>query len=319
LALNEGFAMQSATSATRVWLVMVGAAALIQGCASGEGGSVYRQAAGPRDDPRTLERLVQQTEDLTVVDCLLPGRMRKLGSTITWVSRPRPVKQTATDCEILGGQYILFDRANPETALQVWLAAAETGDPVAQTYVGEIHERGLGRPRDPATAAAWYRKAAAQGNPRAELLLGNLYEKGLGVERNPVEALDLYRRAAGLSQDKVVYLSQAVAAARASQARAAQRGADREQAKAQLKAVKAARQAGDQAVRSTQSQVERAKEEVRRGRTTRTLDQQTPAVATQRRLIDQYVAMSAQAESQRIAQDGRQRIESLAGPAVAQQ
>ena len=300
-------------------LTAAAAVTLIAACASSGGESLYEQAAGPRDDPGAIERLVSQAEDLTVVDCLLPGKMRRMGRTITWVTRPRPVKQTATDCEILGGQYILFDRANPDTALAVWMSAAEAGDPTAQTYVGEIHERGLGRAKDPATAAKWYRKAADQGFPRAQLLLGTLYEKGLGVERNPVTALDWYRKAAGLSKDKVVYLSQALAAARAAQPKPAGGTGGPNKARNELQQIRSARKSSDQRVRAAEAQVTQAKQEVERsGRTTRTLDQPTPAIAARKRLVDQYVAVTEQAESQKLVRDSQRRIEELAEPAVAQ-
>ena len=313
--------MSKTTGSRHVLQLLTAAAAtlLLAACASPGGESVYQQAAGARDDPRTIERLVGQAEDLTVVDCLLPGKMRRMGSTITWVTRPRPVKKTATDCEILGGQYILFDRANPDTALSVWKSAAEAGDATAQTYVGEIYERGLGRPRDYAAAALWYRKAADQGFARAQLRLGALYEKGLGVERDPVKALDLYRRAAGLSEDKVVYLSQALAAARASQAAAASKAAYQAQARTQVQQIRSARNATDQQLRTAEVKVEQAKQEVvRSGRTTRTLEQATPAIAARSRLIDQYVAVTEQAESQRLVSESQRRIEELAQPIVAQ-
>ncbi len=300
-------------------LVVAASVLLLSACASSGGKSVYQQAAGPRDDPRTIQRLVGQAEDLTVVDCLLPGKMRRMGQTITWVTRPRPVKQTATDCEILGGQYILFDRANPDTALAVWVSAAETGDPTAQTYVGEIYERGLGRARDYATAAAWYRKAADQGYPRAQLLLGTLYEQGLGVERDPVRALDLYRKAAGLSKDRVVYLSQAIAAARTSRSQSQPVEVSAVRARSELQEIRSARSAGDQRVRNAEAQVAQARQEVvRTGRTMRTLDQPSPEIATRRRLIDQYLAVTEKAESQKLVRDSHQRIEELAQPVVAQ-
>jgi hypothetical protein len=290
-------------------------AMLLSACASPGGESVYRQAAGPEDNPATIERLVSQAEDLTVVDCLLPGKMRRLGSTITWVTRPRPVKQTATDCEILGGQYILFDRANPKTALEVWMAAAETGDPTAETYVGEIYERGLGRPRDYATAARWYRKAADQGLARAQLLLGNLYEKGLGVQRDPVQALDWYRKAAGLSRDKVVYLSQAVATSASHKPRSGGQA----NVRAQLREIQSARKASDHRVRTTETEVAQAKQEVvRRGRAVRTLDQPAPVITARKRLIEQYVAVSEQVEGQKLVRDSERRIEELVEPLVAQ-
>jgi hypothetical protein len=295
------------------------ATTLLGACASPDQRSVYEQAAGKRDDTRAIEHLVSQVEDLTVVDCLLPGKMRRMGRTITWVTRPRPVKLTATDCEIFGGQYILFDRANPDTALAVWMSAAEAGDATAQTYVGEIHERGLGRARDYETAARWYRKAADQGFPRAQLLLGALYEKGLGVKRDPLQALDLYRKAAGLSEDKVVYLSQALATSRASaSARSAPRQAHAE-ARTQLREIQTARNASDQKVRTVEAQVTRAKGEVvRSGRKVRMLDQPSPEIVTRKRLIDQYVAITQQAEAQKLVRDSQRRIEELVEPVVVQ-
>ena len=109
-----------------------------------------------------------------VVDCLLPGQIRQLGGKVTYVTARRAVKTSARDCEIRGGEYVAFDRANYATALKVWLPLAEGGDPAAQTYVGEIYEQGLGTQPDPATAATWYRKAADKGYSRAALNLGAL-------------------------------------------------------------------------------------------------------------------------------------------------
>ncbi len=132
-----------------------------------------------------------------VVDCLLPGQVRQLGGQVTYVTVRRAVKTAARDCEIRGGEYVAFDRANYATALKVWLPLAEQGDQAAQTYVGEIFEKGLGVQPDYAVAATWYRRAAERGYSRAALNLGNLYERGLGVPRDPAQALNWYRRAAG--------------------------------------------------------------------------------------------------------------------------
>ncbi|HQT31597.1 MAG TPA: caspase family protein [Thiobacillus sp.] len=133
-----------------------------------------------------------------VVDCLLPGQVRKLGAMVTYLSARRPVRTTASDCEIRGGEYVLYDRADTGSALKVWLPQAEAGDKAAQAYVGEIYEKGMGLPPDYALAAVWYRRAAEQGDSRAQINLGHLYEKGLGVARDPAEALKWYRRATGL-------------------------------------------------------------------------------------------------------------------------
>lgn len=133
-----------------------------------------------------------------VVDCLLPGQLRKLGATKTYLTARRAVRTTAVDCEIRGGEYVAYDRANYATSLKVWLPMAEEGDALAQVYVGEVFEKGMGVPPDYATAAHWYRKAADQGNARAQISLGFLYERGLGVSRDPTNALNWYRKAAGM-------------------------------------------------------------------------------------------------------------------------
>lgn len=149
--------------------------------------------------PMVAQTATGDANALLIVDCALPGQVRQLGAGMTYLAPRRPIKTTASDCAIRGGEYVAYDRANLATALKVWLPAAEGGDKVAQTNVGEIHEKGLGgTPPDFASAAQWYRKAADQGYARALTNLGFLYEKGLGVARDPVAALRLYRQAAGI-------------------------------------------------------------------------------------------------------------------------
>lgn len=154
-------------------------------------GFVLSAAVAPGAEP-------QLGDDLLVVDCLLPGQIRRLGQRTTYVSPRRPLKTTARDCQIRGGEYAAYDRADLATSLAVWLPAAEKGDAEAGTIVGEILERGLGTAPDYPAAAEWYRRASTQGSVRAQINLGHLYEKGLGVARDPREALQWYRRAAGL-------------------------------------------------------------------------------------------------------------------------
>ncbi|GIX35634.1 MAG: hypothetical protein KatS3mg126_1413 [Lysobacteraceae bacterium] len=145
-------------------------------------------------------------EDLLIVDCLLPGQVRKLGSQATFMSARRPVRTTQADCEIRGGEYVAYDRANYQTALQVWMAEALAGNAEAQNYVGEIYLKGLGIPPDHGMAAQWFQKAAAQGLARAKTNLAYLYEEGLGVPRDELKALNLYREAAGAS-DELLFAS----------------------------------------------------------------------------------------------------------------
>jgi uncharacterized caspase-like protein len=146
-----------------------------------------------------------RAEDLLVVDCLLPGQVRKLGRSQVFMTPRRPIKTSASDCEIRGGEYTAYDRANYRTALRVWMDQAEEGDPEAQNYVGEIYEKGLGTEPDYALAAEWYRKAAEQGFERAMLNLGQLYELGLGVDQSSKQALAWYRKASGLEAAGLTY------------------------------------------------------------------------------------------------------------------
>lgn len=141
------------------------------------------------------------------VDCLLPGQVRKLGSMI-YAGPRRPLKTTAGDCEIRGGEYVVYDRANYKSALAVWIVEAETGDPQAQTYVGEIYMKSPpGKPRYD-LAAKWFERAAANGYKRAQINLGYLYEHGLGVPKNMDRAVSWYSRASGVNVGDIVQREQ---------------------------------------------------------------------------------------------------------------
>jgi len=175
------------TSGPRLVLGILAAVSLAAGCSG----------AGPVGSQQELARKPGKAEDLLIVDCLLPGQIRRLGSQATIVMPRRPAKIPARECEIRGGEYVAWDRASYETSMKVWLPMANEGDPVAQTYVGEIYEKGLGVQPDYREAAKWYRRAADAGNARAAVNLGYLYEQGLGVARDPAEAVAWYRRATG--------------------------------------------------------------------------------------------------------------------------
>jgi hypothetical protein len=147
---------------------------------------------------------VPQRSDLEVVDCLLPGQVRSVGGR-TYLSARRPTRTTVAECRVRGGEYVAYDRANLETALKVWMEAAQQGDPEAQVTVGEIYERGLGTEPNYEAAAIWYQKAADQGYSRGLFNLGTLYELGRGVEQDKLKALNLYRQAWGVPADDLVY------------------------------------------------------------------------------------------------------------------
>ncbi|MBV8519404.1 MAG: SEL1-like repeat protein [Acidobacteria bacterium] len=145
----------------------------------------------------------QNADDLVLVDCRLPPKMKRIGGR-TYPVAARPIRTTALDCRIRGGEYTVYDRANYATSLKIWLDAAEKGDRDAQYYVGKLYEGGLGTPPDFAAAARWYAKAADAGLSAAQFSLGTLYEKGLGVPADPAKAFALYRRASGLPDNVVL-------------------------------------------------------------------------------------------------------------------
>ena len=151
-------------------------------------------------------------DKLIIVDCLLPGQVRKLGGRMTYMGPPRPRRLSAAECEIRGGEYVSYDRADNSTALKVWLAQAENGDAEAQVYVGEIYEKGISVSPDYVDAAAWYEKAAKQGSVQGLNHSAYLYERGLGVPKDPLRALNLYRQAAGLKGDDLTFVSEVTAA-----------------------------------------------------------------------------------------------------------
>lgn len=135
-----------------------------------------------------------------IVDCLLPGQLRRLGNRV-FLSPRKPKKLSAGECTIKGGEYIVYDRANIKTALKAWqVKANKDNDPEAQTYVGEIYEKGFGMAPNYELAAQWYRKAAERGFTRAQINLGHLFELGLGVPKDRIEAIRWYRLGAGLSE-----------------------------------------------------------------------------------------------------------------------
>lgn len=135
-----------------------------------------------------------------VVDCLLPGQIRQLGSQVTYVTARRPLRTTAEDCAIRGGEYVALDRADYGTALKAWMSAAQGGDPDAQYYVGVLYEKGAEGQPNYTQAASWYRQAADRGVSRAAIILGSLYEQGLGVGKSAEDAYRWYGKASGLRE-----------------------------------------------------------------------------------------------------------------------
>jgi hypothetical protein len=141
-------------------------------------------------------------EDAIVVDCQLPGKLRKLGGTRTYLTPGALVRLSAVDCRARGGEYTIGDLSSGTLSIQRWTPLAQNGNAEAQYYVARIHANGMGGvPVDYAAAAQWYQRAADQNYSPAIAELGFLYEHGLGVSKDPMLALNLQRKAAGLGDE----------------------------------------------------------------------------------------------------------------------
>lgn len=162
-------------------------------------------ASDPAFDPAHVNLKDPRSADpFDVVNCLLPGQIRQLGTRVTYLTERRPIRTTAEDCAIRGGEYVALDRADYGTALKVWMGAAEGGDPDAQYYVGVLYEKGAEGQPNYLKAASWYRQAAERGVSRAAVNLGRLYEQGIGVEKSSREAERWFAKASGMREGTLV-------------------------------------------------------------------------------------------------------------------
>ncbi len=152
---------------------------------------------------KTVEKGQITPDQLYIVDCLLPPQVRQLGQNYTFMAPRKPARLSARDCSVRGGEYVAYDKASFSSVAKMWLPEAEGGNAKAQSYLGELYEKGLGGTPDYKSAAKWYQKAVDQGYTPAMLNLGNLYEQGLGVVKNPNKAINLYRLASGVQDSKL--------------------------------------------------------------------------------------------------------------------
>ncbi len=150
---------------------------------------------------------VQPIDSMMVVDCLLPGQMRRSGA-MSYLGPRLPVKTTAQLCAMRGGEYTAYDRASLASSLAVWMDKARGGDATAQFYVGQIYEKGMDSAPDYEEAANWYRKAASAGSNEAKLSLAAMMESGHGMPADPTAAVNLYREAMGITGDELISKSE---------------------------------------------------------------------------------------------------------------
>jgi hypothetical protein len=92
---------------------------------------------------------------------------------------------------------VAYHRQDYAEALRLCQPLAEQDEPVAQTTLGSIYERGQGVVRDDAEAVRWYRKAAEQGLAYALDRLAVMYRQGRGgLPQDYAEAARWVRKSA---------------------------------------------------------------------------------------------------------------------------
>ena len=96
----------------------------------------------------------------------------------------------------------LYENATPKTeantskSFQLYLQAAELGEPAAQYHLGHSYRLGRGTEKSATKAVYWYEKSALQNYPDAQNSLAISYHYGEGVETDKEKALKWYILAA---------------------------------------------------------------------------------------------------------------------------
>lgn len=108
-----------------------------------------------------------------------------------------------------------FQRGYYLTALELALPRAETGDPAAQTLIGELYWHGYGVGRDRKKAVDWYRFGAEGGNREAQFAYGNILLQGQLVQLDKEKGRSYLEKAASAGHIKAAFnLAQLITAAR---------------------------------------------------------------------------------------------------------
>ena len=87
-------------------------------------------------------------------------------------------------------------KVSESDSFEVIKAAAVSGDPIAQFYLGQRYEEGKDVEQDNRQAFYWYKQAAEQGDVYAQFNVGNMYYSGRGVEGDDDQSFIWFRKAA---------------------------------------------------------------------------------------------------------------------------
>jgi TPR repeat protein len=88
----------------------------------------------------------------------------------------------------------IYNDVSPESANELLLQLAASGDHDAEFYLGHLADESS--PRDLAAALQWYRKASANGHLEAEHWAASFMYLGMGTEQDIEGALEVFRSCA---------------------------------------------------------------------------------------------------------------------------
>jgi uncharacterized protein len=116
-------------------------------------------------------------------------------------NNPSPASQTVPSPAISNAEWLAeaqryLDAKDYAKAFPLLQKAADAGDAVAMSNLGDLYCYGHGVTRDYAQARQWYQKAADAGNAYGMYNLGYLYQHGLGVGQDHAQAWYWYQKAA---------------------------------------------------------------------------------------------------------------------------
>ncbi len=109
-------------------------------------------------------------------------------------------------CSYTGRNPVSFLKKAAPTRFADWLRRAESGNPIAQLFVGRCYREGVMVEKNQAKAFEWFEKSAAQSNDFAMLNMGLSFEHSLGVNVDRSKALAWYTQSAEAGNGSAMYL-----------------------------------------------------------------------------------------------------------------
>ncbi|MCZ6802698.1 MAG: tetratricopeptide repeat protein [Proteobacteria bacterium] len=105
-----------------------------------------------------------------------------------------------------------FASGDYETAFNLWMPLADSGDADAQNYLGILYYLGFGTQKDYKKALAWYERAAKAGHADAQRNYGDMINFGRGIQKDNYKAYKWYYAASQQGNEKAMRQIEVIAA-----------------------------------------------------------------------------------------------------------